>query len=91
MDGLFSCVIMGDLNAAPNTPAIRFLRERGWRICNDAGKGEPTEETEKYGWLEIDYVAVYPKNAAIRYSFSRSEKREASDHFCIWSDVEWEE
>ncbi len=88
---LFPCVLLGDLNAAPDAPAIRLLREKGWKICNDAGTGAPTAETGKFGWMEIDYIAVFPGDSVGEHVFRRGEKREASDHYCIRADMELEE
>ncbi len=84
---LFPCLLAGDLNSAPDSEAIQFLR-KNWLVLNDRGSKRPTAETSKYGWLEIDFICTYPPEAAGNVNFVTASEMEASDHYLIYADME---
>jgi len=84
---LFPIILAGDLNTAPNAPALQALR-RKFEVFNDNRDARPTAKTSKFGWLQIDYIAGTPSSAISCTAFRVGDDCRASDHYAVIADVE---
>ena len=81
-------IFAGDFNNSPVSPAISYMREN-WDIANDmVTPPSPTAQTGKYGWMQIDFIMSYPKNAFVWKKFSVIDSFGASDHYPICAEFE---
>ena len=78
-------ILAGDLNAAPQAPALQALRQK-LAVLNDGRSDRSTARTGKYGWLQIDYIATSP--AVQCRGFQIGDDCQASDHHPVFAQVE---
>lgn len=75
----YPAILVGDLNATPESQAIRDLHEVA-DVWNDADPETKTAYSSKFGWVQIDYIASFPKGAFTLEKFYFGENITASDH-----------
>lgn len=79
-------VLMGDLNTPPDSPSINYLREKGFFVTNDLVPGEVSFPADDPNIL-LDYIAIYPANAAECLDHYVVEDDHTSDHRPVYSRV----
>ena len=72
---LYPAILTGDLNAAPDSSAIRLLQEK-WRITGDNTPTFPASKPKK----RIDFIAFSPKDAFEAVAYEVGNEPVASDH-----------
>ena len=72
---LYPAILTGDLNAAPDSAAIKLLEQK-WRI---AGDNTPTYPASKPNW-RIDFIAFAPADAFEVIAYEVGNEPTASDH-----------
>lgn len=72
---LYPAILTGDLNAAPDSAAIKLLEQK-WRI---AGDNTPTYPASKPNW-RIDFIAFAPADAFEVITYEVGNEPTASDH-----------
>ena len=72
---LYPAILTGDLNAAPDSAAIKLLEQK-WRI---AGDNTPTFPASKPNW-RIDFIAFAPADAFEVIAYEVGNEPTASDH-----------
>ena len=80
-------VLAGDLNSAPDGTAVEALRKH-FAVLNDGRDDRPTAKTGKYGWLQIDFIAIAPPSAFCCNGFRIGDDCQASDHYAVTADVQ---
>ncbi|MBR2364482.1 MAG: endonuclease/exonuclease/phosphatase family protein [Lentisphaeria bacterium] len=84
----FPVILAGDFNNSPQSPAIACMREN-WDIVNDsAAFSLPTAYTGKFGWMQIDFIMSYPKNAFRWKNFTVIDSYGPSDHRPVSAEFE---
>lgn len=83
----YPAVLVGDLNATPDSPAIQTLHEVS-DVWNDVDKETKTAYSKKNGWVQIDYIASFPKGAVKLNKFYFVDDIKASDHRPAVADLE---
>jgi endonuclease/exonuclease/phosphatase family metal-dependent hydrolase len=82
----YPAILVGDLNASPDSPSIQYLHEVA-DVWNDADKETKTCYSSKQGWVQIDYIASFPKGAVSLDKFYFGENNTASDHRPVIADL----
>ena len=72
---LYPAILTGDLNATPDSDAIKLLQSK-WHI---AGDDTPTFPASKPNW-KIDFIAFYPAGAFEVIAYEVGDESAASDH-----------
>lgn len=80
-------ILAGDLNSQPQDSSIDALR-RDFEVCNDGRDDRPTAESSKFGWVQIDYIATFPKRKWQCKKFFVGNDCTASDHYAVVADLE---
>jgi endonuclease/exonuclease/phosphatase family metal-dependent hydrolase len=74
-------LLIGDLNATPDSPEIQLLIDAGWRFCGDLSM--PTFQVPS-PTVRIDYIAG---NALWTCEHVRVAATEVSDHYAVVADL----
>ena len=80
-------ILSGDLNAVPDSEAIRFLH-CDWLVANDLDPHSPTACSRAKGFCQIDYIAAMPKERFRVKSFVVEADRTVSDHHPVTAQLE---
>ncbi|MDD4816945.1 MAG: endonuclease/exonuclease/phosphatase family protein [Victivallaceae bacterium] len=85
-NGFTPFVLMGDLNARPDSHTVARLRELGYLVVNDIA---PEEKTYPAGTPRVllDYTAVYPADAAKIVTHFVVNEPAVSDHRPLYSEI----
>lgn len=85
----FPVILAGDFNNFPASPAINYMKNN-WDIANFHNNDAslmPTANTRKYGWMHIDFIMSYPKNAFRCENFTVVDEYGASDHRPVMAEL----
>ena len=81
-------ILSGDLNAVPDSPAIRLLHEE-WLVANDLDpRTPPTACSRAKGFCQIDYIAAMPPERFRMKAFAVEADRTVSDHHPVTAQIE---
>ena len=86
-NGLYPAILAGDLNSQPDDASINALREK-FDVFNDGRSDQPTANSQKFGWVQIDYISAAPKGAVRCEKFFTGNDCTASDHYAVLADLE---
>ncbi|MBE6388645.1 MAG: hypothetical protein E7043_00555 [Lentisphaerae bacterium] len=86
-NGLYPAILAGDLNSQPDDASIYALREK-FDVFNDGRSDQPTANSQKFGWVQIDYISAAPKGAVRCEKFFTGNDCTASDHYAVLADLE---
>lgn len=75
-------ILLGDLNATPESPEMRRLEEAGWRFCGDLSVPTFAAPTPS---VKIDYVAVCEGWDCLGSTVVTTD---VSDHFAVVADLQ---
>ena len=83
----YPAILAGDLNSQPQDESIQALREK-FEVLNDGRDDRPTANSQKFGWVQIDYIAAAPAGRFKCECFTRGDDCTVSDHYAVIADLE---